>query len=370
MKFIIIKSHLKDALSLLQKSWSENTNLPILKNVLIDASDGKIQLTATNLEIATRVTVPGKILQDGSVTIPLGLFSSVISSLQTERLNIEQKKDGVYIKTDNYEATIQGIPFSEFPIIPKIKNEEEYIEIKGAILKEAVGQVVVATQPSDIRPELSSIFLDFSLESIKLAATDSFRLAEKTISSNQYTATFTDGFLSLIPIKTAHELLRIIKDTSLVRIFHDPHQVLFLTEDTYFISRLLEGTFPDYSSVVPKKFSAEMVAKKDEFLDALRLTGMFGSKAGEIRLKIVPGKKVAEVFSGDQVLGENTYLLPAEIKGKSVDVGFNWHYVGEGIKAVQSPDVYFAMNAEENKAFIQGKGDGSYFYIVASLMKS
>src|SRR3989344_8421771 len=181
MKVIVIRSNLKNSISVVEKSTGDNLNLPILKNVLIEALDNKIKLTTTNLEVAILSVTPGKIIEDGKITVPAGIFSNIIGTLQTERLNLEKKGNKLEIKTDTYEAAIQGLPADDFPITPKIKDQSQYIEIKGATLKGAIEQVLVAAQFSDLRPELNSVFFNFLPEGIKLVATDSFRLAEKTI---------------------------------------------------------------------------------------------------------------------------------------------------------------------------------------------
>lgn len=370
MKLILIKSHIKDALTLLQKSWGENTNLPVLKNILIETGTDGITMIATNLEIATKVFISGKVIQPGSATIPFHVFSSLISNLHSERINIGEKNNNVEVTTDNYQGIIQGLPVADFPLVPKIKNTEQYIEIKNIVLKEGIIQTAAATQFSDIRPELAGIFFDFSLEKITLAATDSFRLAEKVIPNTHFTSTFQDGFRALIPLKTAHEVSRIFSDQETIRIYKDEHQILFSTAHTSLISRLTEGTFPDYSSVIPKKFSAETVVKKEELLDALKITSAMGGKTGEVKIQISPEQKSIQVRASDQSIGENTYTIHAEIKGKGIEVGFNSYYLIEGVKAADAPDIAFVVNQEENKAIIKGKGNDSYLYVVASLLKA
>ena len=131
------------------------------------------------------------------------------------------------MKTDNYEAVLQGLSAEDFPETPQIGNKKQYIEIKGIILKEAIQQVVVASQFSDLRPEFNSISFDFSIENLKLTSTDGFRLAEKTIPGNAFTSKFTEPFRMLIPTKTAQEVSRVIADDDTVKVFKDENQVLF-----------------------------------------------------------------------------------------------------------------------------------------------
>ncbi len=371
MKLIIIKSHIKDALSAVERAGGEGLNLPILKNFLLETSAGKVRFAATNLEVAVSITVPAKIIQEGSLTVPMGVFSSLINNLQTERLNLEKKGNSLRVTTENYEATIQGLPASEFPLIPKIEDGKNYIEIKGELFKEAMGQALAAAQFSELRQELNNILLNFSLETLKFVATDSFRLAEKTIRGSEFSNHGMEEFRLLMPLKTAHELVRVLKSEDTVKISRDAHQILFQTAHLEFISRLAEGTFPEYGEVLPKKFGTEAVVGREEFIDALKLAGTFGSKSGEVRLRVSEGKKAIEVFSADQALGENTYLMPAEIHGAAAEAGFNWRYLVDGLKALRGSEAHIGFNKEENKpTLLKAKGDESYFYIVMPLLKT
>ena|SRR5258708_7621798 len=138
MKFIVLRSNLKEGISAVEKSTGDNQNLPILKNVFIEATDNKLELVATNLEIAITCGVLGKIIEPGKITVPMSTFAGIINSLQSERINIEKKGNAIEIKTDNYEAKLQGLTAEDFPITPKIEGEKKYLEVKGKSLKEAL----------------------------------------------------------------------------------------------------------------------------------------------------------------------------------------------------------------------------------------
>lgn len=212
MKFIVIKTNLKDGLAVTERGAGDNLNLPILKNVLFEVENNKIRLTTTNLEIAISCNISGKIIENGKFTVPISVIYNLINNIQSERLNIEKRGNKLEIKTDNYNASVHGLAADDFPITPKIKNNEEYIEIKTEIFREALNQVLVASQFSDLRPELNSVLFEFSVNNIKLAATDSFRLAEKTINSSEFTANSKENFRVLIPLKTTQELIRILNN--------------------------------------------------------------------------------------------------------------------------------------------------------------
>jgi DNA polymerase III subunit beta len=369
MKLIVIKGNLKEGLGIVERASGDTSTLPVLKNVLIEAVENKIHLTATNLEIAISYVVPGKILEAGRITAPLRVFADLINNLQSERLNIEVKERALELKTDNYQAMLQGVAADEFPLVPQIKDMAEWIEMEGEVLKSALAQIVSSAQSSELRPELNTVLFDFSLDQLKLVATDSFRLAEKTIPANQFKSNREAGFRILVPARTALEVSRIVKDDEKVRIYHDENQILFQTEQLSCISRLVSGNFPDYTAITPKSFETEVVLDRQELMNALKVAGVFTSKVSEIKVKIGEGKKNIEVFSNDQ-MGENNYLIPAKISGKSKEISFNWRYILDGLRAMDTEDVYWGINEENRPALLKSPNDGSFFYIVMPILKA
>jgi len=370
MKFIAIQSNIKEVVSTIERAINENINLPILKNTLIKAENNSVTFTGTNLEIGTMCHISGKVLEEGSITVPINLLSNLISNIKSDRLNFETKNDVLEVKTDNYSATIQGLPVEDFPPLPTIKNPENYLEIKAVFLKEAIEQVAVAAQTTDIRPELNSIFFDFSLENLKLAATDGFRLAEKSIPTNAFTAKNLEPFKMLVPLKTCYEILRITKDEEIIFISRDENQVLFKTERVELISRLIEGNFPQYSQLIPKKLITEIVVDTTELWNGIKLAAVFGQKNGEVEIKIHTNKKAIEIAARDQAVGENTYILPAKIKGETMEVVFNWRYLSDPLKIIKTEEVTLGFQEEANPAIIRPASDGSYFYIVRPIVRS
>jgi DNA polymerase-3 subunit beta len=363
MKIIILKENLKDGLNSIMRAVSENNNLPILKNILIKTVNNKIKLTATNLELAISKNVSGKIIEDGSITVPFSVFNGIVSNLDSEKVNLESKSSNLILKTDNYEAAIQGLSEEEFPIIPEIGNVNNSLKIESSVFNEAILKVINCAQISEIRPEISGVLFDFQISSLKLAATDGVRLAEKTLFDKDYKADFTRGFKSIIPLKTIQEVPRIFNNGEL-HIYFDSNQVLFKDEDTEIISRLIDGTYPDYDPIVPKKFETECVISRESFVNAIKLVSNFSGKINDVKLKSKEGKKVMEVSSSTQQLGENHYLVPMKSKGEEFEVIFNWRFLLEGLKSFDFEEVIIGLNGDQHPAIIKSQKDFSYFYIL------
>ncbi|MDO8430004.1 MAG: DNA polymerase III subunit beta [bacterium] len=363
MILVVLKNNLKDGLSAIERASSENNNLPILKNVLIKTFNNKIQLSATNLELAITKFVSGKIVEEGSITVPLSTLLTITNNINNEKINLEVENNTLKFKTDNYEAVIQGLPEEEFPIIPKIENTNNYLQIGSEIFKDSLLKVINAVQPSEIRPEIGGVLLDFQITNLKLVGTDSFRLAEKTINESNFKCTFQRGFKIIIPLKTAQELLRIITDGE-VNLFIDPNQILIKNNDLELISRLIDGVYPDYEQIIPKDFKTETIIEKEHLVSAVKLVSTFSGKVNEIKIKVGDSKKNLEFYSANQYIGENKYLVPAKIKGEAFETSFNWRYLMDGLKNFNSKELVFGVNGDNRPSILKNSTDSSYFYIL------
>ncbi len=370
MKIITIQSNIREAISTVEKAVAINPNLPILKNILIKADHDTVYFITTDLRISVTARVSGKIIEEGSITIPIALLSGIIANIKSDRLNLETKENKLDIKTDNYNATINGAAADDYPPIPKIKDPEQYIEVKGIFLKDAIAQTGIAAQESDLRPELGGILFNFSIESLVLAATDGFRLAEKTISAGNFTVKNQKPFKALVPLDACREIMRNTGDADLVKMYYDDNQMLIKTERAEILSRLLEGAFPDYTQIIPKKTATDILVSRDEFANGIRLASILGQKTSEIELRIHPDKKAVEIASADQALGENAYLLPAKIQGDAITAVFNWRYLSEVVKVLNTKEIQIGLQEDAAPAVIRQAGDSSYFYIVKPILRS
>lgn len=366
MKLIILKGNLKEGLDAVSRVAGDNqSTLPILKNFLIEAVDNRIKLRATNLELAVTCFVSGKIIEPGDVTAPLGVFSSIINNLQAERINLETDGNNLIVKTDNYEAKIQGIKAEEFPIIPRITTEEVSLRLPGGLIKNSLSFVISAAQTTSARPELNGALFDFQTNSVKLAATDSFRLAEKTLNENQFNSEIRQGFKAIIPIKTVNEVIRVFRsDEGDINTYFNHNQVLWKTENLEIISRLTGGSFPDYQPIIPQTTETEIILNKEEMVNALKLISSFTDRLNETKIIIKDKAKSIEVRSASHGLGENKYLIPAKIKGEPLEVVFNWRFLLDGLKGFEAKEISIGLNGDSKAAIIRGIGDNSSFYIL------
>ncbi len=365
MKIIILKDNLRSSLLIIEKAVTENSNLPILKNFLLKTLDTKLKISATNLEIGINKFINAKINESGSLTIPFATLNNIISNIDSERINLESDKNNLIIKTDNYQARIQGINEEEFPLIPKIENQENNIEINSTILKSSILEIINAAHFSEIRPEISGILFDFQISVLKIVATDSFRLAEKTLYDNQFKTKINKGFKLIIPLKTIQEVIRIFPDNQEINICIDPNQVLFKSEDQELISRLIDGQYPDYEQIIPKNIETELILNREKFFNAVKLVSSFSGRINDIKMRLKDGNKALEIYSANEYLGENSYLIPTKTKGTEFkEITFNWRYLLDGLKVIKSENIFLGVNGDAKPALIKAFGETNYFYII------
>lgn len=350
---------------MVERAITETVKLPILRNVLLKTDSNKLKVSTTNLELGIERVIPAKVIENGSIAVPFNIFYNVVNNSDSERINLEVKDGNLLFKTDNYEAKLQGTKAEEFPVIPKIENKEQYFEIDAKIFKCALSKVINAAQISEIRPEISGVLFDFQLTFLKLAATDSFRLAEKTLLERDFKTNFNRSFKVVIPLKSLQEVLRIFSDSKKLVIQVDSNQVLFKNDELELLSRLIDGNYPDYDQIIPKGFATEILISREHFINAVKLVSSFSGKINDIRLTAKDSAKNLEIYSANQYLGENRYLIPAKINGSGFEsVAFNWRYLLDGLKVIDSESLFFGLNGDSKPAMIKSPQDDSYFYIL------
>ncbi len=365
MKLIILKTNLVEALNTVEGSVGSDTNLPVLKDVLLKAQNNKIVVISTNLELATKRTIPGKVIEAGSVTTPFLVFSNIVKNLNSERITLEKRDKNLTIVTDNYEASLFAQDPKDFPIIPEIQNKKKPIKTSAASLREAFSNTVVAAQFSDIRPEISGVLLSLGNERITLVATDSFRLAEASLEV-EHSQPNPEEIKVIIPLKTAIEFLKILsaEKEGNVEIFVDQNQILFEVGDSYVISRLIDGNFPDYQAIVPRESKNEITLDREEMINAIKLAKVFAGRANDISLAVGDNKKFLEIYSSDTSLGENRYRLPMKLKGDKFKINFNWRYLLDGLRIYKGKEVVLGVNGPDRPVAVKNPSEPFLLYIV------
>lgn len=365
MKIYCLSKNLKDSLVIAERNTSKNQTLPILGSVLLEANENnKIKIKATNLETAVEVILPAKVEKQGIVVVPAKSLNSFISNISPEEnISIQNQNNNIYVKTQKTQTVIKGYKNEDFPIFPKV-TEIVSLNFNGESLKEALFSVVSACSMSDIKPELSSVYIRIFKNTIKFTATDSFRLAEKTITSkNNY---LDKSFSILLPQKSVAEILKLLGNGDAVCMFNK-NQLVLNTGNVKFITRLVDGVFPEYDQIIPKEFKTSVLAANSDFVYSLKLASVFVGRLNDVSLKFDPQKKISSFYASNADVGEHNSEIDCEIKGDEVKVKYNWKYLFDGVSQIKSEHIMIGLNGDQAPLVFRGKGDGSFLYLVMPL---
>lgn len=376
MKLLILQEKLKHGLSIIERVSSKSLTLPILNNILISTEKNFLNLAATDLEIGINWWVLTKTEKEGKITIPSRLFSNFISLLPNKKIKLEVRNDSLFIECENYKTQIKGLSAEEFPIIPKITNGD-IISIEASSFCKSLNQIVDIAVPSTARPEISGVYFLFQKNLITIAATDSFRLGEKKIFLKN-NSSLEKEYSLILPQKTAKELVNIFNEKQgELKMYFSPNQVMFEypMEETdhaqiQVISRLIEGEYPNYQEIIPKKYTTQLVLNKDEFLNQIKTASLFSGKINEVKIKAVPEENKIEIFSQSSEIGEYQSSVSGKVEGEPVEISFNHRFLLDGLLSIKTPEIILELNKETGPGVLKAVGDDTYIYVVMPIKAS
>ena len=368
MKIEILRDLFKKALNASEKITRKISSLPALQNVLMTVEGNFLELTTTNLETTIRCWVLAKVSKKGQVAVPATFLANVVNLIPAEKLDLREDGQNLIITTPDQEVQIQGQDPAEFPIIPKI-SKNDFWQIETTTFTQALGLVVDIPAVSQIRPEISGVLIAVKADILKIVATDSFRLAEKTIKLNKNQG---KDCSFILPQGAARELMNIFsQENGEISIFYNPNQALFELSNQEMsypqinvLSRLIEGAYPNYQDIIPKKFVANLTINKDELVSQIKKAGLFSGRSSEVRLEITPKDGKLKVFSQTIETGKNEATLPCRAEGIAVKISFNYKFLLDGLNSVKGAEVTLELSENEGPCILRPVGDNSFLYVL------
>lgn len=367
MKFTVLQSNINKALSQVGRIVGSRATLPVLSNVLIIAEKGKLKLSATDLEVAVTSLAKGKIEEDGQLTVPARLLIDFISNNNDESIQFETKKDNdnvLHLKSTHYKAVITGISAEEFPTIPVLPTEN-IVNIKSEDFADALKKVIIAPANDETRPVLAGIYFQFEGKRLTLAATDSFRLAEKKLSFDQDSG----DKKFIVPGRTMTEVLRLMSGTEAIKtveISSTENQIAFKIGETEVVSRLIEGAFPNYTQIIPTSSKIKATLNHAEFVSAVKMSALFAKNAAN-NIRIQVKKNEALISSLASPAGESTSKISAETSGGELTIAFNARYVLDVLAVDDGKKVILELNDDATAGIIRSEKDPEFTYIIMPL---
>jgi len=370
MKLSCLQENLSRGLGIVGRAVATRSTLPITQNILLASEQSRLKLAATNLEMATTCWVGAKVEQEGAITIPARLLIDFVNSLPNDLIEITLPPNShtLELKSGRLQAHINGIDAQDFPPIPEV-SDGVATNIEAAAFKEGSTQVVFAAATEESRPVLTGINTEFEGEQLNLAAADGFRLAVYKMTLN---SPVSEKTAVIIPARTLSELNRLLGDQEEpveITINQQKSQALFHLKNAELVSQLIQGSFPNYSQIIPQSYTTRAVVDVSEFLRVIKISSIFARDAsGIVRLVITPGAELVPgkvtVSAQTEEIGGNVSEIDALVDGEEAKIAFNVKYLSDVLSVLRQAQVALEITTPSSPGVIRPMGVDNYVHVV------
>ena len=370
MKVTVLQETLAHGLSIVSRAVSPRSTLPVLSNILIATDEGRLRLSATNLELGITCWIGAKIEEEGSTTVPARTFADLVGTLPAEQvgLSLELSTQNLNVKAGSSNTDIKCIDSQEFPPMP-VPEMDAALQINVVDFKEIIQQVALAASTDEARPVLMGVLMKVEGDQLTMAAADGFRLSVRnaTLSSPA-----PQSLTAIIPARALTELSRIAADggekISMV-LPKGRGQVVFRIKDTELAAQLIDGTFPDYQQIIPRSYKSRTILSTQSLLKACKQAEIFareGSNVAKFNIKtsgdLEPGS--VEISAQSEETGSNETVISATIDGDGLLIAFNVRFLREVLEVIKTPNVALETSAANNPGVVRPVGTDDFLHVI------
>ncbi|MBF8250158.1 MAG: Beta sliding clamp [Candidatus Levybacteria bacterium] len=371
MKVSLISENLQKKILFVNHAISTRGQLPILLNFLLEAGEGKLTISATDLEIGITVEVPAKTEEEGRLTVPAKTFLELVGTISSGKITLETTDEGLVLTGEKEKTVFQTTPADEFPKLYEDKGKQTLI-LKKETLEKDFSKVVFAASPDSERPALSGVLIKEEKDGFLLVATDGYRLSLKkkalqNTKKNPPAGGTGEEVSMLVPARVIRELIQMEKDEDagdvVVYASKEKNQIIFFQNDTILVGRLIEAEFPNYEKIIPADFSTKTIFEKDSLQRAIKAGYVFARQtAGIIKLTIEKNKIL--VSANAPSVGKNLIEVEAKTTGEENEIAFNARYLLDFLSNSTSELISFEMNGPLNPGVFREIDDPSFMHLV------
>jgi DNA polymerase-3 subunit beta len=361
MKVTFLSDNLQKKISFLNHAVSSRGQLPILSNFLLEAKNGKLTISATDLEIGISSSIAVNIETEGRTTIPAKNFSDLLTNLGSQKVTLSLEGDTLILKGEKINASFQTMPAEDFPKLYEEKGEE-LATLKKTEVEESILRVVFSAAQDSNRPALSGILLDDDKNTVTMVATDGVRLS---LQKNVFKTKEGLRKAIVVPARIIKELLSIKEDESLVRVFisEENNQILFAQGETTLVGRLIGAEYPDYQKIIPTQFETKVDLSREQLLNAIKICTVFARETANI-IKFTIKKEKLIVSANSPSVGEDNVEIEAKTSGEENEIAFNAKYLLDVLMGINKEDLVFEMTGPLNPGVFKIKNDASFLHLI------
>ena len=371
MKVTVLQENLARGLGIFSRAVSPRSTLPVLSNILIASDEGRLRLSATNLELGITCWIPARIEQDGSTTVPARTFSDLVNTLPGDQvmLSLHSQTQTLNVRGGTSTNDIKCIDAQEFPPLP-VPDLEGAVQLNVADFREMIQQVAFAASTDEARPVLMGVLVQVEKDKLTMAAADGFRLSVRKAALS---APASAPVSVIVPARALTELARIASDgeesISMV-IPKGRGQVVFRVKDIELVSQLIDGTFPDYQQIIPRKHTSRTLVSTAALLKACKQAEIFareGSNVARLNIKTANGDlkpSEVEITAASEETGKNETIVEATVDGSGALIAFNVKFLREALEVIKTPNVVLETSAANAPGVIRPVGDEQFLHVI------
>lgn len=367
MKFTIPKRKIFSVVQDVLNAVPTRTTLPVLSNMLLEVTDSKLKLAATDLDISMITTIPISTTKKGSITIPARTFAEILRELPESEIEINVTENRMELKVERGIYKISGIPSDEFPKLPSVSLAKQ-IKIPGGDLAKMIRKTIFAVSTDETRPALNGVLWQTSGKFVQMVATDGHRLAKMSQKNNKLKGLHED---IIIPPKVLNLLVKLLGDEEKdVGVIFGENNIVFNLGDSILASRLIEGPYPNFEQVIPKDNDKRLVVNKELLVSTVRRVSILSNTLTH-QIKFSLKKDNLELSSANFDLGgEAKETISCDYTAEPMDMGYNASYVLDILKQIDGDEVIFELGTPVSAGMIYPSGkkqDEDYLYLLMPL---
>lgn len=362
MKLTTNREELVSKLSIVSRAVSTRAATQALSGVLLKAAEGRLTLTATDLDLGLQTTIDAQVESEGSVLLPGRLLAEVARSLADPKVEIEAREaeHDVEIRSGSSSFHLRVLPAEDFPKLPEA-DAEGGLTIPAKALEASIDLVARAASRDDMRPVLTGVLVSASGKEMTMVATDSYRLAVK---KTELESELGGEIEANIPARALRELSRILSAEGVeqARIWLQTNQAVFEAGSITLTTRLIEGQFPNFRQLLPESYEHDVRLPRPEFLDVARRVSQLAQRNAPLRLSFAPGELTVAAETPD--VGDATETMPAAFEGEELEIGFNPEFLKEGIESVAGDEVLLRLISPLRPGLLEPVEGDDFRYLV------
>ena len=371
MKVTLLQENLARGLGTVSKAVSPRSTLPVLANILIASDEGRLRLSATNLEMGITCWIPARIEEEGSTTVPARTFSDLVSTLPGDQvlLRLDPQTQTLNVRGGTSTNDIKCIDAQEFPPMP-VPDFEGAVQINVGDFREMIHQVAFAASSDEARPVLMGVLVQVDKDKLTMAAADGFRLSvRRAVLSTPSAAPVS----AIVPAQALKELARVATDGEEPIYMVLPKgrgQVVFRVKDVEVVSQLIDGTFPDFQQIIPRSYKSRTLVSTSSLLKACKQAEIFareGSNVARLNIKTAQSEmqpSEVEISATSEETGKNETIVEATVDGSGLLIAFNVKFLREALEVIRTPNVALETSAPNAPGVVKPVGDDQFLHVI------